>query len=314
MTIQRAWWPAGIVAIAAGSLALPFTLAYDPWAWLVWGRELVGLELDTDAGPSWKPLPVLVAAPFSLAGETAPELWLVVARAGWIAAAVLAWRLAAMLTPAGTRTQRVISGAIAGAGVVLLFDPFTSWTRQFAIGLAEPLLVALVLGAVERHLCGAHRQALALALAAALVRPEAWPFLAAYCVLLWRDRPELRTWVAGAAVAVPVLWLVPDLIGSGDPLTGARRAREGTGSALGEGIEAVGRSLELPLAALWPAAAWALFSARRAGERVIVALAIGALAWIAVVAALAAAGYAGLPRFAAPAAALVCVLGGVGMV
>ena len=42
-------------------------------------------------------------------------------------------------------------------------------------------------------------------------------------------------------------------------------------------------------------------------------IAAGAAAWIAIVAALAAAGYAGLPRFAAPAGAIVCVLGGVGI-
>ncbi len=49
-------------------------------------------------------------------------------------------------------------------------------------------------------------------------------------------------------------------------------------------------------------------------ERAILVLAGGAIAWIAIVALLASAGYAGLPRFAAPAAAVICVLGGVGFV
>jgi hypothetical protein len=75
----------------------------------------------------------------------------------------------------------------------------------------------------------------------------------------------------------------------------------------------VGRSLELPLAALWAGAAVAVVSAWRHREREVVLLAAGAAAWIAIVAVLAAAGYAGLPRFAAPAAAVVCVLGGIGL-
>ncbi len=68
------------------------------------------------------------------------------------------------------------------------------------------------------------------------------------------------------------------------------------------------------LAGLWVAAGYAVWTARQRGEREIVVLAAGALAWIAVVAVLAAAGYAGIPRFAAPAAAIGCVLGAVGVV
>ena len=54
-------------------------------------------------------------------------------------------------------------------------------------------------------------------------------------------------------------------------------------------------------------------SARRGGEPELVVIGAGAIAWVAIVAVLAAAGYAGLPRFAAPAAAIACVLGAVGI-
>ena len=67
---SRAWWqvPAkhfyiGLIVvslvIAALSLLIPSTPSYDPWAWLVWGREIVHLDLHTTGGPSWKPLPML---------------------------------------------------------------------------------------------------------------------------------------------------------------------------------------------------------------------------------------------------------------
>jgi hypothetical protein len=317
-----------LLALALASLLLPFAPLYDPWAWLVWGREAAGLELSTEAGPSWKPLPVAITTLAAPAGGAAPGIWLVAARLGWLAAVVLAWRLAARLVfprrlatslaswwaPERVRNARWVAGAVAATGVVLLFDPFTAWVRQFAGGLAEPLLVALVLGAIDRGLCKRPGQAFGLGVAAALLRPEVWPFLALYGVHLWAAEPRLRCRLIAGGLAVPVLWLVPDLIGSGDPLTGATRAREATGPPLGEAIEAIGRSLNLVLVGLWVSAAYAVRSARREGERAIAILAAGALGWIAVVALLSAAGYAGLPRFAAPAGAVGCVLGGVGVV
>src|SRR6185503_4622828 len=72
---------AGLAAIAAVSLALgllsllaPTTPTYDPWAWLIWGREVAHLDLDTQYGPSWKPLPVLLTTPFALVPGAAPAL------------------------------------------------------------------------------------------------------------------------------------------------------------------------------------------------------------------------------------------------
>src|SRR5687768_10067656 len=81
---------AAVATLAALSVLLPFEPVFDPWAWLIWGRDLAGGELDTSAGASWKPLPVFLTAPYSSAGEAAPELWLITARAGWLAAALLA--------------------------------------------------------------------------------------------------------------------------------------------------------------------------------------------------------------------------------
>lgn len=320
--------PLTVAALAAASLLLPFAPLYDVWAWLVWGHEITGLDLDTGAGPSWKPLPVVFTTAFAPTGDAAPELWLVVARMGWLASIALAWRLASRLVLGGglcirlagalapdrVFRARIAAGAIAALGMVLLHDAFTSWMRQFAGGLSEPLLVALVLGAVDRHLSGRRDQAFALAVAAALLRPESWPFLIVYGWWLWTRSPQLRRLVVGGALTVVVLWFGVDLLGSGSPFTGVERAQEGTGWPPHEALEAIGRAFDMVLAGLWVAAGYAVWSARQRGEREIVVLAAGALAWIAVVAALAAAGYAGIPRFAAPAAAIGCVLGAVGVV
>src|SRR5213078_265963 len=68
----REW--GGCVALAAASLALPSAPTYDPWAWIVFGRELVlpGPGFSTIASTGWKPLAVLFTAPLSLAGSAAP--------------------------------------------------------------------------------------------------------------------------------------------------------------------------------------------------------------------------------------------------
>src|SRR3954468_19102194 len=103
----------GCLALAALSLTLPSVPTYDPWAWIIWGREVAHLDLVTRTGPSWKPLPVIFTTPFSLAGDDgAPLLWLTVARAGGVLAFAMAYRL-------GSRLSRAAAPGIAPPPVVL---------------------------------------------------------------------------------------------------------------------------------------------------------------------------------------------------
>ena len=63
---------------------------------------------------------------------------------------------------------------------------------QHALGNSEGLLAAAALWAVVAHLDGHRRAALALGTAAALLRPEVWPFLGLYGLWLWRAEPGAR--------------------------------------------------------------------------------------------------------------------------
>lgn len=301
------------------SVVLPLAPSYDPWAWLVWGRELAALELDTSGGPSWKPLPVLVTAALSPLGDAAPELWLALARAAWLLSLALAWRLAARLAPpeAG-RGLRAAAGLVAAVSLVLLVEPQTAWLRHFAHGFSEPLLVALLLAAADRHLDERRGQTLGLLLAASLLRPEPWPLLALYAVLAWRARPSLRPAAAAALAAVPVLWLGGDWLGSGTPFTGGERARVGDLAPNAEAVlERLGRVLEqaatLPPPPAWAAAALGALLAARRGHRANALLLAAALVWVGIVAAEVLIGYASLARFQTPAAAMACVLAGAGV-
>src|SRR4051794_33535977 len=94
-------WKAVVLAclgLAALSLLGPAMPTYDPWAWIIWGREITHLDLNTVSGPSWKPLPILFTTPFAFFGDSAaPGLWLLMARAGGLLAIAMAYRLAARL-------------------------------------------------------------------------------------------------------------------------------------------------------------------------------------------------------------------------
>ena len=314
---------AGVLGLAAASVRLPFSPVYDPWAWLLWGRELTEGGLDTSGGPSFKPLPVAICALLAPLGDAAPDVWLAVARAGWIAAPLMGAWLVVMRTRPGEpanapvvgRGAAVAGALLAAASIALTHDAFTSSVRQFTGGLAEPLLVSLVLGAVAAEFRGRPQLVLALALAASLIRPEAWPFALAYGVLAVRRQPGLRLAVIAGALLIGAAWFLPDLISTGDAATGAGVAREGSGSPPVEMLEVLGRALIAPLAAVWIGVALFVDGWRRRGgspgeERLLL---VGAFTWIGLVAIMAALGYAGLPRFFAPATAVLSVLAGIGV-
>jgi hypothetical protein len=302
-----------VVALAAASLLAPWALAFDPQMWVVWGRDVTRLTLETRAGPSWKPLPVAFTTPFALFGDAAPALWLVVARAGALAALLGAWEL-------GRRLAGPWAGAAATAAMAL--SPW--WLPNAALGNSEGLLAAAILWAVVAHLAGRRSVAVLLGLAAALLRPEAWPFLGVYGVWAWRADRSTRPAVALAAVAVPLLWIGPDLLGGGSGLGASDAARgepsEGS-AALADAplLAVIGDALEIAgyAAALAAVAALARLSRRddpAPARGAVGALAAGALAWVGIVAVMTVAGFAGNPRYLVGAAAALAVLAGVGAV
>src|SRR4051812_30419128 len=203
--------PACAVGALLSLLLLPSAPLHDQWAWIVWGRELVHLDLDASAGPAWKPLPVFICAVLSLFGGWAPSLWLAVARFGGLLALAMGFRLAARF--AGWP-----------AGIVAVIALLSAWLRNVSMGIAEGLLVALLLWAVERHLEGKRSQALVLGFLAGLIRPEVWPFLGLYALFLWLREPRLRIPSAALLVATPILWFAPDALLAGKPLRSTEEA------------------------------------------------------------------------------------------
>ena len=310
----RSWAPVlvGCVVLAAVSLLLPGRPTYDPLAWLIWGREIAHGTLSTAGGPSWKPLPVVFTTPFSLAGDAAaPDLWLIVARAGGLLGVVMGYRL-------GARLAGPVAGIIAALGIFCSEGfVFHAWR-----GNSEGLLVGLSLWAVERHLDGRRASAFVLGFAAALLRPEVWPFWGLYGVWLFVREPRRRVLVAACFAAVPLAWLGPEYLGSGDFLRAANRALEpnldSPAYASFPALEVLRQSLAL-LPAVIAAGAIAAFAAavrRRRDEHdhVVLVLAAMAGALLLAVAVMTQIGFSGNLRYVLLPIALLCVLAGAGWV
>ena len=295
---------AAALVVSALSLLIPWAIAFDAWSWIIWGREVTRLGLDTAGGPSWKPLSVVFTSVFALFGSIAPQLWLVAARAGGLLAlggvAALAHRLAGPV-------------AAAIAPVLMLFSDW--WLFHTFLGNSEGMLAAASAWAIVAHLDGRHQAALGLGVAAGLIRPEAWPFAGLYALWAWR-RAGMSFWVAAAWLSLlPVLWFGPDLTGSGGAL-GASDA------ALAYAAPASAANAAVPVLEVWRdagglltvpvliAVALAVWLGRRL-ERVLFAM---ACAWVLIVGILAQAGYPGNPRYNVPAAVIGCALAADGLV
>jgi hypothetical protein len=294
-----------VALIGAATLLVPATLGYDAWAWTVWGRQLAHLDLDTTAGPSFKPLPVLVLAPLSWLGSAAPYVWLAAVRACAAAALLLAYKL-------GARLAGPVAGVAAAVSLALSADLY----RTALLGSAEPALIVLVLTAFDRHLDRRRDHALILIALAGLIRPEAWVLLAGYGVYVWVREPRLRVLTAFAVIVPPLLWLGLDWAGSGDAVHGSATAREpAEGSAANASVpafEVFRRAADAVIVPTLVLAAVGLVDAWRRRDRRALSLAALSLGWIAVVAIMAEAGFTGTRRYLAAPAAGLCVIAGVG--
>src|SRR3954470_5564168 len=208
---------------AIGALALALWLAwghgfanYDTLYALVWGRQVGDGEapsFDVSLAPTPHPLANLLGlltAPFSPRGAEAITVVL-----AFVSLGAIGW----LTYELGARWFGPAAGALA-ALVILTREPVLSYGTRAYVDL---WYLALVLGAllvVERR-----RAPFVLLAVAGLVRPEAWLFSAA--LLFWRAyRDEWSPDLIAIAAAGPALWLLSDLVLTGDPLHSLTGTRE----------------------------------------------------------------------------------------
>lgn len=294
------------------------TPTYDPWAWIIWGREIIEGDLVTTTGPSWKPLPMLFTIPFALFGDAAPDLWL------WIGRATAVLGLAAVAQLAAR-----LGGRLAGWLSVAALASTPLYYAYGINGSSEGMLVLFCALGATAWLSGKRSHAFWWLVLASLLRPEIWFFVAFLGLERLKDRPQRIWWVSGAGALVIASWLIPEKIGSGAYTRAATRANapnpDSAAFADSPTLEVLGSMGDL---LLWVPAigllvtaaigAWMWRGTRgadgvigRDALRAAAALTVMALVWVAIVAAMTEGGYAGNPRYlVAPLGIFVAVAAG----
>jgi hypothetical protein len=292
---------------------------------------------------------MIFTIPFALFGKAAPDLWLVVARAGALAAVVMVFRLAYRLTmrvgglfgeaDAGmdrltTAAPALLAGLIGAAALAL--SASGGFVSSNALGYSEGFAAALLLISIDRHIDGKPRQAFVVGFFVALDRPEIWLFWGPYGLwLFWKD-PGARVLVATLAVITPIVWFLPVYLGCGSFSCSVSRATHPRSNSLAFASNPFVAELKR---AAWPTmllrikvvAALVVIAVtgilwrtyRRSGlaglrtetsqARLTAALlGLGGLAWFVVIAVMTQVGFSGNNRYLVLGAALVDICGAVG--
>jgi hypothetical protein len=285
---------------------------FDPYGWLVWGRQTVAGNLDTNAAPSWKPLPYLFTAPFGLFGHYQLWLWMITSLAVSLAGAVFAGRIAFRLTVSEGEPRWPAFVAAAFAALALL--GLSSYWHYMLSSQSDPMIVTLCLAAIDCHLCGRYRLAYTAGALAALGRPEVWLFLGLYTIWAWLRVPSMRRLIVVEIVLVILLWFGIPALTSRTPFVAASNAL-GSGRRLRSDrvFGTIGRFLDLNTAVLELTALLAVVLAVVRRDRVTLALAAGICAWVVVEVAFSLHGWPGLGRYMFEPAGVLVALAGAGI-
>jgi hypothetical protein len=309
-------WALGLIAVSVAIVLWARTRpGFDPYGWLVWGHQTIHGALNTNAAPSWKPLPFLFTVPFALFGRYELWLWMIasvaVSLGGALAAARITYRITLWPVAEPDRARRyaaIAAGVFAAVALLGIRD----WWHYMLSSQSDTMIVALVLGAIDCHLSKHPRWAFVLGALAALGRPEVWPFLAVYSVWAWRAIPTMR-WLIGVGIALIVLlWFGIPAITSRSPFVAGSNAF-GSGRRLKSDrvFGTIDRFLDLHETPLELAALLSLLVAALKRDWVTLVLGAGAAAWVVIEVAFSLHGWPGLGRYMFPAAGVMVVVASV---
>lgn len=308
-------WIAAVILVVVAVLFVVLTRmkpAYDAYGWMVWGRQTLHWNLDTNGAPSWKPLTLLFTLPFALVARAQTFLWMAAAVVGAFAGVVFGGRIAYKLTgPAPGRPYApIIAAAFAGLGVLGI----AGYWHQILIANADPMIVALCLAAIDFHLSKRYRLAFAMVVLASLGRPEAWPFALGYAIWAWWAVPEMRSMAVAGVVSIPLLWFGISALTAKSWLRAGDLALNSVNAIHGNKFIGVPRRvLGLHGPPMQIAAGLAIAFAVVIRDKVWLALAALAFAWVGVEIAFALHGWSAVTRYLFEPEAVLVVLAGAGL-
>src|SRR3954447_14172881 len=208
------WLAAGVIGALVFAWFGHAFLNYDTFYALVWGGDLAHgrtPQYSVPVAPTPHPLAELVGIVLSPFGATAEDLMLAI---GLLALGMLAVGLFRL----GQELFGVWAGLLAAA-IIITRVPILNFGIR---GYVDLPTAALVVWAAVLEVRRPYRGAPVLILfgLAGLLRPEAWLYGAAYwfwLVTTAPDRRQIWQWTALAAAA-PAIWLLSDLLITGNPL------------------------------------------------------------------------------------------------
>jgi hypothetical protein len=282
---------------------------YDAYGWLVWGRQTLHWNLDTNGAPSWKPLTYLFTLPYAPFGHTQPWLWMVTDVALTLAGCMFAARIAYRLT--GPSAGRSYAPYVAGAFASLALLGIEDYWHQIVIANSDQIDVTLCLAAIDCHLCRRPRLAFGALVLASLGRPEAWPFAGLYAIWLWRAVPGTRIMAVVGIASIPLLWFGISALTAKSWLRAGDLALNSANVIHGNKFTGVvGRLIDLYTLPMQIAVGLALILAAVLRDHTWLMLAGAALLWVLIEIAFALHGWSAVPRYLfEPAAVLISLAG-----
>jgi hypothetical protein len=211
-TLAVAAFVALIVIAVVGFFVRQTYPNYDSYYTLLWGREIVDLQLpsfEAYRAPTEHPLALVFGALLSLFGDGADRLLVLITLLMLVALASGTYRL-------GRICFHPFVGAVAAFLVLTRFD-FPSLAVRGYIDI--PFMATVVwAGALEAARPRRGVQVFLLLGAAGLMRPEAWILAGLYFLwMAWQASWGERVRYAALAAIGPVLWAATDFIVTGDP-------------------------------------------------------------------------------------------------
>lgn len=201
------------VAALVGWLAYPTYPTYDSFYALLWGRDLLHLQLPdfhVYRGPTEHPLAILFGAFCSLFGQGGARLMVLGSVASFVALVAGSYRLG-----------RLCFGPVVGWAAALLVLSRFFVENLAAQGYLDISYLAFVVWAVALEVERPRRGwpvFLLLALAG-LLRPDAWVLSGAYWLwCAWRADNRTRLAQLAMAASAPLIWVATDLLVTGNPL------------------------------------------------------------------------------------------------
>src|ERR1700729_3084995 len=214
--LRHIWWFVAVLWIVlAGVIAevADTRPGYDPYGWLIWGYQTIHGSLSLAGAPAWKPLPLIVTAPPALFGNHLQLwIWMTVSIAVSLSGTIFAARIAfKVVNRDGNYLYPALLAALfAGLGrygiqdnINGTLDPYLHYLLSYQ---SDTMIVSLILAAIDFHMQGRRRWAMAMLLLGGLGRPEDWPILFLYSGWCWLYKRELRLYIAGVWLVLLFAW------------------------------------------------------------------------------------------------------------